>query len=742
MTAALQLPPAAVRDQLAFLGYDDGDVIEFQALKVKGAYDAEYTQSAFVRADQVEKVASPNTVPGKAQGVYLVANGIRPEATLRRAHNGWTRLGREDATKDADIPCRRVLSVDCDPITPASGISATEAERACARALADAVRVYLVGRGVPEAAIGTVDSGNGYQVWVALDALPVSVETDALIRNALVAIAAAVRVDGAKIDTSIYDRKRLLPIAGTRKCKGVEDADRKHRQVTWDGPVLTHRLCLDELRALVPPAATPVEKPKPMEDGPDLARAKALDMHDTARRYGLHVDGDNVECPGCHRMNGSMARILPSTSHPGTSVIKCQTATCAPHKCGVYTTVDVAMVVRGISLDAAVKELLVTGTAATPTASEPTAADPFAGLSLLRPLSIVGKDRYLALAAEPVVYTWDGIAMQGITVGMTGAPGEGKTTLMFLIAVARGVTDGTVTRVLGLDVTPAPDGNWIVIVEAEHGESSAARKLVKSADVLGLDASCLDRVITVARKSVLLGSPEWTEIERMIAAGIVSDVFLDSIARVAPADANDEREQAAIFGRVGAAIESSKGTQPTFWIIMHSRKGLSTGNTEDISGSQQRGGQTDTTLRCTAVRDESLKVAHVDVTFPKLREEPDEHPGRRSFAIERVEERWIYRDVNSDEVNARANAPRAARAAAKQAVRAGTLEKEDAALGGILRATPGITGRALRVAMKAALGSCSSDRTDAAIARAKDRGAIRIAPGPHNSVSYHPALFS
>lgn len=287
----------------------------------------------------------------------------------------------------------------------------------------------------------------------------------------------------------------------------------------------------------------------------------------------------------------------------------------------------------------------MTASAVRPIAAGPSLTDPLCGLPLLQKIAIVGSGRYLELAAKPVVYTWESVAIQGITVGMTGAPGEGKTTLMFLLVCARASRTGA--KVLGLTVTPAPEGTWSVVVEAEHGEESAARKLVKSARALGLDVGCLDRVITVARKSVLLGGPEWAEIERMISAGIVADVFVDSISRFAPADSNSEEEQAAIFERLAKAIELSKGIQPTFWMVMHSRKGGTTGNTEDISGSQQRGGQVDSVLRCTAVRKEGRIVAS-SVTFPKLREDPDEHPGTRVFAIAREAGAWVYRDVDGD----------------------------------------------------------------------------------------------
>lgn len=93
----------------------------------------------------------------------------------------------------------------------------------------------------------------------------------------------------------------------------------------------------------------------------------------------------------------------------------------------------------------------------------------------LRKVAIVGRAKYLYLAARPVAYTWDGIAMQGITIGLTGAPGEGKTTADVSPRRRTRHEGWRLTPVLGLDMTPAPEGNWIV-VEAEHGDQSTARR--------------------------------------------------------------------------------------------------------------------------------------------------------------------------------------------------------------------------------------------------------------------------
>lgn len=275
----------------------------------------------------------------------------------------------------------------------------------------------------------------------------------------------------------------------------------------------------------------------------------------------------------------------------------------------------------------------------------------------LAKVAITGWDSIRKLAAESVTYTWEGIAMPGIIVGMTGAPGEGKTTLMFLLIAAR-LHTGDALSVLGFPVQPAPRDRYVVLIEAEHGEASASRKLIKSAEAIGAVPS--DRLIMVARKSVTLGSPEWIDVRSMIAAGLVSDVFVDSLARFAPADSASEEEQAAIFDEVAAAIESSAHVAPTFWFVMHSRKGQSTGTTEDVSGSQQRGAQLDTLLSIHAERHKRTRqVTSAVVTFPKLREEPDEHPGRCQFAVVRTDGvRWAYVDIDdSGDETPDANAP-------------------------------------------------------------------------------------
>jgi hypothetical protein len=210
--------------------------------------------------------------------------------------------------------------------------------------------------------------------------------------------------------------------------------------------------------------------------------------------------------------------------------------------------------------------------------------------------------------------------------------GSGKTTLLFLVLVARANT-GKPIKVLGRVITPAPHGTYIVLIEGEHSESSAARKFIKSCRLLGVDEAALDRIIIVARKDARIGSPVWQDVEKLVAAGLVSDIALDTLARVAPADANDEREQVHIFNLIATAIDlaPSEATRPVVWPVAHTRKDAGD-DLDGVSGSAQRTGQADTVLMVRAEKRDG-KVISSRVTFAKLREEPDVYPVPVEFTV-------------------------------------------------------------------------------------------------------------
>jgi hypothetical protein len=264
------------------------------------------------------------------------------------------------------------------------------------------------------------------------------------------------------------------------------------------------------------------------------------------------------------------------------------------------------------------------------------ATDPLSGLDRLSKVLVRSRVALMALARIAPEYVWQDIAVAGTILLIAGGPGEGKTTLLFLVLAARANLGGPV-KLLDRPVMPAPHGKFIVLIEGEHSEASTARKLVRSMALLGVEESALDRVFVIARKQVVIGSPEWSEIGELVKRGYVSDIAIDTIARCAPADANDEREQVKVFDELAALIDlAPAGTErPIVWVIAHTRKS-GNGELSDVSGSTQRVGQADTVLLVKGNRVDG-RVASSRVTFAKLREDPDEYPATIDFSIGRDE---------------------------------------------------------------------------------------------------------
>jgi len=269
------------------------------------------------------------------------------------------------------------------------------------------------------------------------------------------------------------------------------------------------------------------------------------------------------------------------------------------------------------------RTLLATSTAA----GTPTAESPLQGLPLLSKMALVGADKILAMSRQPIEYVWDGICDRGLKVLLAASPGGGKTTLLFWLMAARAHVGTTPIHVLGRKVVPAPAGSWIVVIEDEHSEESSARIIVKTCRLLGMSeqgvVGALARFVFVSRKGVKIGDGAWVEVEKMIEVGIVSDVFLDTLASVAPGDANSERDQVAIFDRLTSAIEKAPAPQrrPMVWAAAHVRKATDGMPTiEDISGSTQRAGQPDVLIAMKPTRLDG-KVTSIKVNFPKVREQ-------------------------------------------------------------------------------------------------------------------------
>jgi hypothetical protein len=272
-------------------------------------------------------------------------------------------------------------------------------------------------------------------------------------------------------------------------------------------------------------------------------------------------------------------------------------------------------------------------------AEQPTAGNPLAGLDHLAKVAVVGRAKLVELAERPIVWLWEQIATAGLTVLLAAGTGSGKTTLLFLLIAAR-ANRGKPVQVLGYTMTPAPPRRFIVVIENEHSDESAARILRRSCARLGIDESALDCIILVARHSVRIGSPEWQDIEVLIAAGLVSDVVLDTLASSAPTaspDSNDETEQVATFDVIRKAIDRAPSPEawPTFWLAVHTRKCDGVPTLNDVAGSMQRAGQADVVLLMGAER-EGDKVRAVKVAFGKVREkDADDWPAPVEYIVKR-----------------------------------------------------------------------------------------------------------
>jgi hypothetical protein len=257
----------------------------------------------------------------------------------------------------------------------------------------------------------------------------------------------------------------------------------------------------------------------------------------------------------------------------------------------------------------------------------PTAGDPLRGLQHLSKVAVVGRAALVELAERPIVWLWDNVATKGLQILLAAGPGSGKTTLLFQLIAAR-ANRGVPIEVLGRMMMPAPRGQYIVIIENEHSDESAARILRKSCTLLDIDETALETIILVARKSVRVGSPVWQDVEKLIAAGLVSDVVMDTLATCSPtdsADSNDEQEQVATFDIIRRAIESAPSPDmwPTIWTAAHTRKVDGVPTLNDVSGSTQRAGQADVILLMGANR-AGDKVSSVTVVFGKVREKDAE----------------------------------------------------------------------------------------------------------------------
>lgn len=206
-------------------------VVEVRAFDIPQRYGAPRTVSGFFDLASLAHVikmrdAVWGIMSGGAQpeGIYVTLNPVVP-ACLARANAVIKVPKKSISAGDKDVVCRRWMLVDVDPRRPVSGVSATDAEKAAAKDLADGVRDDLRVRGW--AAPMVVDSGNGYHLYYRVD-LPAA--DDRRVERCLKALAARHNTPAAAVDVTVFNPSRIVKIPGTWARKGDETPDRPHRK--------------------------------------------------------------------------------------------------------------------------------------------------------------------------------------------------------------------------------------------------------------------------------------------------------------------------------------------------------------------------------------------------------------------------------------------------------------------------------------------------------------------------------
>jgi hypothetical protein len=222
-TAAEPTPAERIAAALAlFIGPDD--VTELRALHVTQRYGRPATVAGFFDdAHLAEMAAAALELTEKARGVYFTMNPLKREI-LARAANRIKLAEQGDSASDAHVARRRWLLLDIDPQRVA-GISATDAEKAAARQVADAIRQYLDAAGWPAPILA--DSGNGWHLFYRID-LPA--DDGGIVARCLAALAQRFDTDAAKVDTTVHNPARIVKVPFTLARKGDGTDDRPHRR--------------------------------------------------------------------------------------------------------------------------------------------------------------------------------------------------------------------------------------------------------------------------------------------------------------------------------------------------------------------------------------------------------------------------------------------------------------------------------------------------------------------------------
>lgn len=211
---------AEIRRTLAVL-FEPGDIIELRILNVPGIGIA---SGYFSDLDKLAGDAA--RWDGKAPGIYVTLNPVKPELLDRSPNRCKTHCKPGDLTRDVDILKRRWLPIDLDPVRPAD-TSSTDKEHFAAIARAKVVRSSLALDGWPEPIVA--DSGNGGHLLYGVEG-PNDGQTKERVRTALLVVKERFSTEMVKVDTAVSNAARIWKLYGTLACKGTNSPERPHRR--------------------------------------------------------------------------------------------------------------------------------------------------------------------------------------------------------------------------------------------------------------------------------------------------------------------------------------------------------------------------------------------------------------------------------------------------------------------------------------------------------------------------------
>jgi P4 family phage/plasmid primase-like protien len=361
-----QVPSASFVRYLDFLDHAESNVYELSAfdvtdkaaIKDAGTWGSKAKLIAYARGRNEVLCLAQQGLGFRAEALYMISGRGIPGLGLQYAsRNKWHVM--DTHTTDEQILERRIMPFDLDPDRQPKGRSATDDEHTAALRAGKLLTCFLWGcldrLGKSRTCVAYGPSGNGFHCLLAVS-IPETPEVVDVYTELLGAVARRVRswIEKVDVDLKLGNASRLLPLYGSKKCKGGEDPVMKIRH-RWSYLVAqkpAERLTLDDLRALIPLTleGLPEEPEKVEEAAPPSGAQKvsgakskaqsdpwqefrdaiaAIPLQKILEHEGLIDPRGNLICPGHgEAAKGSDIAIIPTRS--GRShLLNCQHSRCA-----------------------------------------------------------------------------------------------------------------------------------------------------------------------------------------------------------------------------------------------------------------------------------------------------------------------------------------------------------------------------------------------------------------------------